>query len=290
MNSAPHILLDEVHFTYSGSSHSSLSGITLQIQPGEIIGIIGANGSGKSTLCYLLAGLIPAFFNGNFSGKATIDEKEIGSIAANELPHLVGLVLQNSRLQLSHMRNTVHEEVAFGLENLGVPREIMLEKINQVLKLTGISHIADRSPFTLSGGEQQRLAIASILAMDPGILIFDEPTSLLDPAGKKEVLTVISGLSRKGHTVIIAEHYLEWVAEFADRVVALDKGRIIAVGKPDEVMNDPKMLSAGIGWSRYTHAAEKHNERNKITSTKITPITLDQAIDYFQNCYGYHEN
>lgn len=289
MTSPPFIQLDEVHFTYSGSSHSALSGITLRIQPGEIIGIIGANGSGKSTLCYVLAGLIPSFFNGNFSGTATIGEKEIGIIDANELPHLVGLVLQNSRLQLSHMRNTVYEEVAFGLENLGVPREIMLEKIDRALKLTGISHIAERSPFTLSGGEQQRLAIASILAMDSPVLIFDEPTSLLDPVGRSEVLSVILNLSKSGHTIIIAEHHLEWIAEYTDRVIALQAGNILAQGVPKDVMSLPEIQSSGIGWTRFTQAAALYMVKKQNISRNFLPITLNQAIDFFNKQAENHE-
>jgi energy-coupling factor transporter ATP-binding protein EcfA2 len=290
MSTPPIIQLDEVHFTYSGGSHSALSAITLSIQPGEIIGIIGANGAGKSTLCYLLAGLIPSFFNGNFSGTATINDKEIANIDANKLPYLVGLVLQNSRLQLSHMCNTVYEEVAFGLENLGVPREIMLKKIDQALKMTGISHMAERSPYTLSGGEQQRLAIASILAMDSPVLIFDEPTSLLDPVGRREVLSVIMNLSKSGHTIIIAEHHLEWIAEYTDRVVALEAGKILVQGDPKEIMSLPEIQSSGIGWTRFTQASALYLEKTKSGSPNRLPITLEQAIHFFQTEQGNHGN
>jgi len=275
------IQLDKVTFSYAGTSQPALSDISLDIQSGEIIGIIGANESGKSTLCYLLAGLIPAFFNGNFSGSVTINDKEISHIDTNELPHLVGLVLQNSRLQLSHMRNSVYEEVAFGLENLGVPRETMVERIDQALKLTGISHLAKRSPFTLSGGEQQRLAIASILVMNSPVLIFDEPTSLLDPVGRKEVLSVIFDLSKSGHTIIIAEHHLEWIAENAHRIVALEEGKILAQGDPEDVMGLPEIQSSGIGWTRFTQAADLYLEKSRSKRLGSLPVTLNQAVDFF---------
>ncbi len=155
----------------------------LNINEGEFLAIIGPNNSGKSTLCNTIAGLIPGFFHGSMSGEILLPDNYADPSSTDVSSRNVGFVLQNPTTQLSHMRHTVFEEVAFGLENTGVPAVEMPERINKAISLTGISHLAERSPFTLSGGEQQRLAIASILAMDPQILVFDEPTTMLDPAG-----------------------------------------------------------------------------------------------------------
>ena len=290
MNDTPAIQLMDISYTYPGAETLALSNVSIDIQRGEVLGIIGANGSGKSTLCYLLAGLIPNFFNGSLSGSMLLDHRDILSLHPADLPNEVGLVMQNSRLQLSHMRTTVREEVAFSLENLGVPAVEMETRVQKALRAAGISHLADRSPFTLSGGEQQRLAIASILVMNAPLLIFDEPTSLLDPVGRREVLSVISDLTHSGHTIVIAEHFLEWIAEFTDRVLALDAGKVLAYGKPDEVLNLPEIQSAGIGRTRFTQSVALYLSKNQSTIQGKLPITLDQSVNFFTGEQKQHGN
>ncbi len=139
----------------------------------------------------------------------------------------VGLVFQNPFNQISGAKYSVYEEVAFGLENLGVAREEIRSRVDQALILTGIDGLADRSPYSLSGGQQQRVALTSILVMQPKILVLDEPTSQMDPIGTREVFGVIRSLTERGMTVVMAEHKIEWVAQFADRVVALYEGKVI---------------------------------------------------------------
>src|SRR6185503_5717859 len=168
-----------------------------------------------------------------------------------------GLVFQNPFNQISGAKFTVYEEIAFGLENLGVPREEMPARIERVMALTGITDMAERSPYALSGGQQQRVALASMLVMEPQVLVLDEPTSQLDPLGSREVFAVIRELSRAGMTVVMAEHKLEWVATFADRVLVLADGQLVLSGAPTEILTSSLLETYHIGQTRYTTVARQ---------------------------------
>jgi energy-coupling factor transporter ATP-binding protein EcfA2 len=201
------------------------------------------------------------------------------------LVRYAGIVLQNPLSQLSGVRYTVLEEVAFGLENLGVPPAQIAGRAANALEQVGLSGLEARSPHSLSGGQQQRLALASILALAPQVFVLDEPTSMLDPAGCREVFEAIAGLSRQGAAVVIAEHRLEWIAEYATRVVALSHGRVILDGPPRQALASPQLLEAGIGWTRYTHAAHQARERGLWPAHRPLPVTLAEAIDGFSGVH-----
>lgn len=266
------IELNKLSYWYPGSEEPALQRISLSIAEGEFIGIVGANGAGKSTLCYALSGFVPHFFNGELEGKLTFDGKDMASLDLGQLAGQVGLVFQNPFNQISGARFTVREEIAFGLENLGLPRGEMHARIDEALELVNIQELAERSPFSVSGGQQQRIAIASILAMQPRVLVLDEPTSQLDPDGTRDVFTALSKLvSTRKITVILAEHKLEWLATFCDRVVALGGGRLRAEGSPQEVLSSEQMLRLGIGRTQYSEAAARLLRR------KHLPVTLEQA-------------
>jgi energy-coupling factor transporter ATP-binding protein EcfA2 len=242
--------------------------------------MIGPNGAGKSTLCYTLAGFVPHFFKGELTGLVEVLGKETLNSTLSEWVLNVGLAFQNPFNQISGAKYTVFEELAFGLENIGIPRQEMKKRVEDAMKLTGISDLAERSPYSLSGGQQQRVALTSILVMQPKILVLDEPTSQMDPIGTREVFGVIRRMAERGMTVILVEHKVEWIAQFADRVIALKDGRIFLDGTPLEVLTSPLLQENGFGISRYTSVARKAKEMGLWKKDEL-PVTLNEAAEGF---------
>jgi energy-coupling factor transport system ATP-binding protein len=273
--------ISELTYTYPTSDTPALDGISLQIEEGEFVAIIGNNGAGKSTLCYAITGFVPHFFKGKLLGKVLVAGEDTSVANLNKLVLNVGMVFQNSFNQISGAKFSVFEEVAFGLENTGVPREEIMRRVEAMLELTGIRELAERSPYSLSGGQQQRVALASILVMEPKVLVLDEPTSQLDPIGTREVFQVIKEMSARGLTVILVEHKVEWVAEFADRVVAMQDGKIIMEGTPAEVLTSQRLTDSGFGLSRYTQVARRAAQQGLWQSGRRLPVTLQEAVDGF---------
>jgi energy-coupling factor transporter ATP-binding protein EcfA2 len=270
----PIIKLRDVMFTYAGATEPALRDITLTVPPGQICAIIGKAGAGKSTLCALCAGFVPHFFRGRLSGDVIVDGVSVADHPIAELVRHVALVGSNAFSQISGARFTVYDEVAFGLENLGVPRPEMIERVEWALRALGIEQLRDRSPYALSGGQQQRMVIAAALAMRPPVLALDEPTMQLDPPAMTELSAVLRSLAQQGITILVAEHRLEWVADVADRVVALDQGTIIADGAPADVLTDPRLCEAGIGWPRPTRIADRARAEGRWLPERPLPITM----------------
>lgn len=277
------IELKDFTFQYSTGKQPALKDINISIEEGEFIAVIGPNGSGKSSLCYTLSGFIPHFFKGECSGSVTIDGVDNLTSTLNEMVLHTGLVFQNPFNQISGSKFTVYEEIAFGLENLGIPRDEMIARIDDALNLTGIKHLADRSPYALSGGQQQRVALASILVMQPKVMVLDEPTSQLDPIGTREVFQVVRSMTSKGITIIMAEHKMEHIAAFADRVIVLDEGQIIRQGSAHETLTDPLLPERGVGVSRYTTVARLAQNEKLWPSKRPLPVTVDEAVDGFSD-------
>jgi energy-coupling factor transport system ATP-binding protein len=275
------IELHDVTYIYPNTAAPALQHVSLQVEEGEFVAIIGANGAGKSTLGYAVTGFVPHFFQGELQGEITVAGLDTRTHGLEDLMLVAGLVFQNPANQISGAKFTVFEEIAFGLENLGVPREEMRRRVEDVMRLVGITDLADRSPYALSGGQQQRVALASILVMAPKVLVLDEPTSQLDPIGSREVFAAIHSLSRQGMTVLMAEHKLEWVATFADRVLLLANGRIILDGPPDRVLVRPELITHAVGQTAYTAAAQQSAQRGLWPASQPLPITLDQAASGF---------
>lgn len=273
--------LQSVTYKYPLTDTPALQNINLQVNEGEFVAVIGPNGAGKSTLCYTIAGFVPHFFKGEITGLVEVAGHDSSKSNLHEWVLNVGLAFQNPFNQISGAKYTVFEEIAFGLENIGVPREEMKPRVEDALKLTGISDLADRSPYSLSGGQQQRVALTSILVMQPKVLVLDEPTSQMDPIGTREVFGVIRKLSEKGMTVVMVEHKMEWIAEFADKVVALYNGSILLEGKPQEVLTSDLLADKGFGISRYTSVARKAKELNLWKQNNL-PVTLDEAVEGFR--------
>jgi energy-coupling factor transporter ATP-binding protein EcfA2 len=274
--------LQNVTYKYPLTNAPALRNISLQVEDGEFVALVGPNGAGKSTLCYTLAGFVPHFFKGELTGTVEVAGMESHHSTLSEWILNVGLAFQNPFNQISGAKYTVFEELAFGLENIGVPREEMKRRVEEAMRLTGISDLADRSPYSLSGGQQQRVALTSILVMQPKVLVLDEPTSQMDPIGTREVFGVIRSMAEQGMTVILVEHKVEWIAQFADRVVALKDGEIFLDGSPSEVLTSPLLPENGFGISRYTSVARKARELGLWNGEKL-PVTLDEAVEGFNS-------
>lgn len=269
-------------YKYPLTESPALQNVNLQVNEGEFVAVIGPNGAGKSTLCYAIAGFVPHFFKGKLTGTVEVAGMESSRSSLHEWVLNVGLAFQNPFNQISGAKYTVFEEIAFGLENIGVPRGEMTQRVEEAMKLTGISDLADRSPYSLSGGQQQRVALTSILVMQPKVLVLDEPTSQLDPIGTREVFGVIRTMAEKGMTVVLAEHKVEWVAQFADRVVALHEGQILLDGKPGDVLTADILPEKGFGISRYTSVARKARKMGLWKRDQL-PVTLEEAVEGFTN-------
>lgn len=275
------IEINRLSYRYPGAEQEALRGIDLSIPQGQFCGVVGANGAGKSTLCYAISGFVPHFYRGQLQGEVRVAGQVVGARSLGELAGEVGLVFQNPFNQISGARFSVREEIAFGLENLGLAPDKIGERVEQVLELVGLEEEAERSPFALSGGQQQRVAIAAIMAMQPRVLVLDEPTSQLDPRGSEEVFATLKSLARSGETtVIMVEHKLEWLAVFADRVVVLQAGKVAADGEPRQVLSSTELQRFGVGTTRYTEAAAQIKANGLIKKKDELPVTLDQALEY----------
>jgi energy-coupling factor transport system ATP-binding protein len=277
----PIVNLQNVTYKYPLTEISVLSDLNLRVQEGEFVAVIGPNGAGKSTLCYTLSGFIPHFYKGELTGTVEVAGIETQASSLNEWVLNVGLAFQNPFNQISGAKYTVFEEIAFGLENIGVPRGHMKERVERALAMTGISDLADRSPYSLSGGQQQRVALTSILVMEPKVLVLDEPTSQMDPIGTREVFGVIREMAERGMTVIMAEHKVEWIAQYADRVIALYEGKILLDGLPGEVLTSKLLDGKGFGISRYTTTAREAQNQGLWPKARKLPVTLDEAVAGF---------
>jgi energy-coupling factor transport system ATP-binding protein len=239
----PIISFTDVTYTYAGTDEPALHSISLEIQPGEYVAVLGLNGAGKTTLGLCVNGVVPTMLGGELTGTVLVGGLDVSEYPVREMSKLVGMVFDNPEFQMSQM--SAAEEVALGLENAGVPYEEMRRIIPETLELVGLGGFEERSPLGLSGGQQQRLAIAAVLAMKPQILIMDEPTSNLDPIGKQEVFDMAAKLNReRGMTVIVIEHEVEVMARYADRVIVLDAGRIVMNGTPQEIFSRVDELDA----------------------------------------------
>ena len=225
------IELKDVSYVYAPGTPlevEALRGVSVAVGPGEVLGIVGGTGSGKSTLVqHMNLLLIPT------SGEVLVDGVDARTLRPSELRRRVGLVFQFPEAAL--FAETVEEDVAFAPRRMGLDREEVRRRVRGSLEALGAGHLAGRSPFALSGGEKRRVAIAGVLAMGPEVLVLDEPTAGLDPATREDFLGLIRGLKEAGISVVLVSHDIEEVAEVADRVCAMERGRVRALGTPAEV-------------------------------------------------------
>lgn len=240
-------------FTYSGVKKPAILEVNLSINRGEFILLTGPSGCGKTSLCRCFNGLIPNFYRGEWTGDLLVDGVSVTTQLTSELSRRVGYVFQNPENQLFAL--TVEKDVAFGPENLGLTRDEIRVRVDEAMKVTGTSGLKDLAPYELSGGQQQRVALAGVLAMQPAVLVLDEPTSFLDPRTAEDVIRAADDLRRElGLAIVVVEHRLDLVARFAERIVVMDGGRIVADGRLEDVLDNEfdRLEGLGVGVPRIS--------------------------------------
>ena len=270
--------IENVNYKYPLENKQVLKNINIEIKKGEFWAVIGKNGSGKTTFCNMLRRFVPDFYKGELTGKITLEDKELKDYSQKELVQKIGFVFQNPFTQISGVKDTVFEEITYGLENLGLEKEEIISKVEKILKLLEIEKLRERNPYDLSGGQKQRVALASIIAMNPDILVIDEPTSQLDPKGTEDIFKIINLMANEGKTIILVEHKLELIAEYAQNILVLDEGEIILSGKAEEVLNNKILLEKEIGMTQYSILAYELEKSGKVELEEI-PITKEKTVE-----------
>lgn len=246
------ISLKDLSFRYAEGDDFVLRDVSLDIARGSFVGITGAAGSGKSTLTYVMNGIIPHCYPGDLYGSATIDGLDTVEASLTDISRLVGSVCQDIDSQM--VSSVVEDEVLYGLENFGVPRDEVEQRLAESLELMGIADLRHRSIDSLSGGQKQKVAIASIIALRPEVLLLDEPTAELDPASSLSVFGLLKSYALEhGTTVVVVEQKIALLADFADKLVIVDDGRIRFDGAPAEVLaHSDDLLEIGVSVPRST--------------------------------------
>lgn len=272
-----------VSYQYPLTDSPMLKDINLQIEKGKVYGVVGENGAGKTTLCAVLRGFAPSFYQGELNGEVLLEGKNIAEYGG-DISTRIGYVFQNPFTQISGVKDTVFEEVCYGLENFGVPVEEIARRAEEVMKMTNIEELALRNPFQVSGGQMQRVALASVIVLEPDVLIIDEPTSQLDPEGTESVFEVIKKMKEKHKTIILVEHKIDLIAEYADEVIALKDGRIIAKGPTQEVLSDISLMEKGVNLPQVAILGAKLKEKG-LDLEKI-PVTEKMAVEEIKKALG----
>lgn len=271
--------LRDVRFTYAYAEAPALDGMTLELEEGMLHGIVGLNASGKTTLCALLRGIVPHFHTGELEGEVEILGKDLLAWDPADLSRTIGCVFENPFTQISGIRDTVFEEIAIGLENLGLPREAMIEKVERVVEQLGIQALVRKNPNELSGGQRQKVAFASIIAMDADVIVIDEPTSQLDPEASEAVFSIIGGLKERGKSIVLVEHKIDLLAEFADTITVLQDGRVALTGAAREVLASPDLAAAGVRAPEVTEFALRLRQAGKpLAAMPITRAEATRAV------------
>lgn len=267
------ISIKKLSFSFFNTSGNALDDIDLDIPARQFVAITGPSGCGKSTLSMAIGGYIPHVFEGNMSGSVTIGGRLTTQMTLTELATHVGIVQQDPESQLCTLN--VADEVSFGPENLALPPDEVTRRVNRSLSMVGASHLKYRHVYELSGGEKQRVAIASILAMEPDVLILDEPTSNLDPSSTTEVLKAIGMIKESsGMTIIVIEHKLDKLMGLADRLIVMDNGKIVLDGRPDEVIGKYKEQVKGMR-VRLPHRCSKIKSGESIPKARTETIRVE---------------
>lgn len=267
------VSVDRLTVQYPGRADPALTEVSLAAADGETLGVTGRTGAGKSTLALTLAGFIPRVVRAKTSGAVTVDGVDVLTSDAGALAGRCGIVFSSPADQLSGSKLTVREELAFGLENLGVPRGEMDPRIDTVMRQLGIEHLAARDPGTLSGGEQQRVAIAGLVVMGPRVLVLDEPTAELDPAGTAAVGELLDGLAADGTTIVCVEQSRS-ILDRCDRIITLDARRIVPAPTP-RARPEPVAWTVGPGRPGAAVTIEGLSYRYPDGTDALHDVTLD---------------
>jgi energy-coupling factor transport system ATP-binding protein len=271
-----HITFEDVTWGYRTGEGRAVSNLDLEIESGSFVGITGPSDAGKSTFCRLIPGYVPHYFDGELEGSVRVGDRAVREASIGELAERVGMLFENPFDQLTGASTTVIEEVAFGLENLGLAREEIVERSVGSLRQVGIEELIDRNPQRLSGGQSQRVALASVLAMAPDVLVLDEPTSQLDPHGAEAVFEIVAGMKKQGYTVIVVSQRLDRLAPHLDRLLVMEDGEIAHDGAPEEVFTTPG-IDAVVDVPQSVRIGRRLREVGH--ETNGVPLTVPAAIE-----------
>jgi energy-coupling factor transport system ATP-binding protein len=275
------IEINNVTFTYAEGKKTALNDVSLSINDSEFILIAGPSGCGKSTLCRCINGLVPSFYGGKISGSVTVQNINTLHTPTKEMAKTVGMVFQDPENQL--VATDVEREIAFGLENLGISKTLMAKRIEEVLDTVGIDHLRHRQITTLSGGEKQKTAIASVLVLHPEILVLDEPTSELDPKGAEEVIQLVKRLNEEfGLTVLLVEHRIDRVLQSVDRLILMNNGMVAYDGNPRDWIHHVGDTLPDIGVPPITRLSVALQKKNIDTKT---PLTIKEGRQNFSSLF-----
>lgn len=272
------IELEHLTYSYAGSERRILDNVSLLVEKGEFVLLTGPSGCGKTTLCRCLNGLIPHFYGGQLQGRLTVGGNDVLSTPIHEMARRVGFVFQNPENQLFAL--SVERDVAFGLENLGVPRDEIRKRIDWALSQVGMETLRFAAPYELSGGQQQRVAIASVLAMQPDVVVLDEPTSFLDPASALRVFQLLRRLNAElSLTILLVEHRLDLASAHATRVVLMDQGKVVLDGSPRTVLSLGETRLHGIGVPKVIRLFGLLREEGLTSEhAPLTPMEAAEAL------------
>jgi energy-coupling factor transporter ATPase len=276
----PIIEVENLTYTYPGAAQPAIKKVSLAIEKGEFVILTGPSGCGKTTLCRCFNGLIPHFYSGKLEGKLKVAQLNVVEHPIYKVARHVGLVFQNPENQLFAL--SVEKDVAFGLENLGLPRDEIRRRVDWALEMTGIEKLRERAPHELSGGQQQRVAIACVLAMQPEVMVLDEPTSFLDPLGAQKIFEVISKLNKElGITVVLVEHRLDLASKYANHVIVMNQGTVVLDGEPHEVFASESARLIGVGIPKATRLWQMLKQ-NGISLNGI-PVNSEEAVQLLRS-------
>lgn len=280
------IEIKELTFKYSGSKKNALENVSLTIEKGDFVGVIGESGAGKTTLCSCINGLIPHHYTGDFYGSVKIQGTDTFDIEPGKLALKVGSVFQDVDSQLVSF--FVEDEILFGLENFGIPKDQIEQRITAALEALEIQELRHREISTLSGGQKQKVAIAAILALEPDILVLDEPTGELDPASSVQIFKLLQKLNKeKGITIVVAEQKIMLLCEYVKKLIVLEKGTLIHYGEIRSTLTHQKeMEEAGINCPRVLTLTSRMEEEGLVPDsyTKEDRICLnaEECADFIR--------
>ena len=273
------IKFNNFSFRYKGNIEYALNTLNLEIKDNSFILLAGETGSGKTSLIRCLNGLIPQFYAGYYKGSVEIAGKSTITTPISDLSTEVGIVFQNPENQLVAMN--VEHEIAFGMENLGISSNEIKKRIKEVVKLTEIQHLLERAPFEISGGEKQTVAIASVLVLDPKILILDEPTANLDPFFAKKIIMMLKKIQEtKNISVIISEHRMDLLVPLVDRIILMESGKVVAYDDTNIVLNSEIFHNLNINKPKIYSLFKELENRN--TRFSKIPLSVEEALNFFR--------
>lgn len=269
------IILKNVSYQYPLEEKEVVRDFTYCFEQGKVYGLIGENESGKTTLCNIIRGFIPELYRGKLEGEILINGRKINSYDPGELASIVGYSFQNPFVQISGVKDNVYEEIAYGMENIGVPREQMIKRVDELVKMFHLEELVDKNPYELSGGQKQRVALASMIALDPEVVIMDEPTSQLDPKSTEDIFEIVDILKKQGKTIILIEHKIDLVAEYCDSILLMHQGKLVMHGDAKDVLTDPKVLEYG---GQLPQIVLYFLKQGKLKGNEI-PLTVKEAVE-----------